>query len=589
MARPAFSIAYNSLMRVRVLKGAIVEASPAKVIQYFNGEKQNLIPLFQRPYSWTSQYWQTLWNDMLIQYDSDDKLAHFMGTIVSVPARSVPVGVSKYLIIDGQQRLTTVSLMLAALRDTLDKNTSDRIHEVYLTNRFRDPEDTLKFVPTQADRERYKSIILDREELNDGSLISEAYHFFRNKLQSDLDLNGEPIDCGKVLTTLEHALQVVMINLGDDDDPYLIFESLNFKGQPLTQADLVRNYILMRFRHSMAAGGEQEKIYQKYWSPMEKILGSNLTEFLRHYSMKDGENIYQKGIYSAVKSKLRNLQNPDDITNEISRMADFSQMYYSILNPQAEPDSNIRNRLENLKSIDVGTSYPLLLRLLEARRTGTLDTCGLEQCLTLIESFVVRRAVSFVPTNALNKLFLQWARQFPSENHALWLHTSMSAGAGGRRFPNDSEFGNSFRSLKQYGRGLTRFVLCRLEYSFEHKERVELKNATIEHIMPQTITDRWIAEIGPDALDVHSRLIDTFGNLTLTGYNTELGNLPFADKKAKLETTHIELNRSVLKQEAWREAEILSRANAMFDIAINLWPGPLPSAQIINNPSDAVI
>ena len=140
-----------------------MEASPAKVIQYFNGEKQNLIPLFQRPYTWTQDNWQTLWDDLMVQYEVGDTGTHFMGAIVSVPARSVPVGVSKYLIIDGQQRLTTVSLLLCTLRDCLDSNTASRIQEVYLTNRFRDEEDTLKFVPTQADRDIYRAIALDRK------------------------------------------------------------------------------------------------------------------------------------------------------------------------------------------------------------------------------------------------------------------------------------------------------------------------------------------------------------------------------------------------------------------------------------------
>ncbi|HEY4040660.1 MAG TPA: DUF262 domain-containing protein, partial [Rhodopila sp.] len=387
-----------------------MEASPAQVIQYFNGEKQNLIPLFQRPYSWRLPNWKTLWDDVLVQYDADDKSAHFMGTIVSVPARSVPVGVSKFLIIDGQQRLTTVSILLAALRDTLDENSSARIQEVYLTNRFRDPEDTLKFVPTQIDRDRYRSIILDRYVPDDQSLMSEGYAYFKNQLLKGLDPNGDPIDRAKVLTTVERALQVVMINLGDDDDPYLIFESLNFKGEPLTQADLVRNYILMRFRHSMSAGGEQERIYTMYWAPTEQRLGENITEFLRHYAMKGGDNVYQRGIYAATKLLLKGMGEPAGVEAELVRMSSFSAMYASILDPSLEQTPSIRKRLVNLKSLDVGTSYPLLLRLFEGRRAGEISVDDLENCLGLIESFVVRRAVSVVPTNALNKLFLQWAR-----------------------------------------------------------------------------------------------------------------------------------------------------------------------------------
>jgi uncharacterized protein with ParB-like and HNH nuclease domain len=498
-----------------------------------------------------------------------------MGTIVSVPARSVPVGVSKYLIIDGQQRLTTISILLAALRDTLDKNSSDRVQEVYLTNRFREPEDTLKFVPTQIDRDRYRAMILDRTVADDQSLMSSAYYYFRRQLLEESDPNGDQIDCARVLTTVERALQVVMINLGDEDDPYLIFESLNFKGEPLTQADLVRNYILMRFRHSMSTGGEQERIYMRYWAPMEQRLGENVTEFLRYYAMKDGDNVYQRGIYAATKDRIRRMSEPADVEAELIRMDEFSRMYASILEPNLERVPLIRRRLANLRSLDVGTSYPLLLRLLEACRCDKISVADLEKCLELVESFVVRRAVSFVPTNALNKLFLQWARQFPQDDHVYWLHTSMSAGTGGRRFPSDREFGESFQSFPQYGRGYTRYVLLRLEEAFGHKERVDLSNATIEHILPQTMTIEWEEEVGPHAESVHARLKDTFGNLSLTSYNTELGNLPFSEKKLKLANTHIELNRFVLDQERWDEGSIQKRAEAMFKTAVSLWPGPV--------------
>jgi uncharacterized protein with ParB-like and HNH nuclease domain len=552
-----------------------MEASPAKVIQYFNGEKQNLIPLFQRPYSWKKSNWQTLWDDMMVQYDLDDKSTHFMGAIVSVPARSVPVGVSKYLIIDGQQRLTTVSLLLCALRDMVDKNTADRIHEVYLTNRYRDPEDVLKFVPTQADRERYRAIVLDRQVPSDGSLMAEAYDFFRHQLISGIDNNGdEGVDAGKVLTTIEHALQVVMINLGDEDDPYLIFESLNFKGEPLTQADLVRNYLLMRFRHSMSIGGEQERIYSRYWSPMEKQLGNNLTEFLRHYAMKDGDNILQGGIYVATKNRLKGMETSEVVEQEVQRMREFAGIYASVLAPTLEPDPALRRRLENIKALDVTTPYPLLLRLLDARKAGSLTSNELEVCLGLIESFMVRRAVCAVPTNALNKLFLQWTRNFPANQHAAWLRASMSSGAGGRRFPSDVEFSEAFTNQPQYGRGATRFILCRLEQSFQHKEPVDLASTTIEHVLPQTVTETWLAELGGDAKEAHARLVGTLGNLTLTGYNAELGNLSFPEKKEKLASTHIELNRWILDQSNWTEKEIAERADLLLTRAKELWVGP---------------
>ena len=180
-----------------------------------------------------------------------------------------------------------------------------------------------------------------------------------------------------------------------------------------------------------------------------------------------------------------------------------------------------------------------------------------------------------VPTNALNKLFLQWAKNFPREGHVHWLHDSMSTGGASRRFPKDSEFAPAFMDQPQYGRGTTRFVLCRLEQSFDHKEPVDLSAATIEHILPQTITQSWRDELGIDSEAIHAKLVDTFGNLTLTGYNTELGNLSFWDKKAKLANTHIELNRWILQQSNWRSLEITDRAEALLLKANELWPGPV--------------
>jgi uncharacterized protein with ParB-like and HNH nuclease domain len=552
-----------------------MEASPSTIIQYFNGEKQNLIPLFQRPYSWKRENWQTLWEDLLVQYDIEENSSHFMGAIVSVPVRSVPVGVSKYMIIDGQQRLTTLALLLCVLRDKVPQNDADRIQEVYLTNRYREPEDTLKLVPTQADRERYRAIVLDRIIPNDDSLMSDAYHFFADKLANGYDNDSNRIDTQKVLRTLEHSLQAVMINLGESDDPYLIFESLNFKGEPLTQADLVRNYLLMRFRHSIAAGGDQERIYNQYWKPMETQLKGNLTNFLRHYAMKSGDNIYVGGIYKATKDQFAKLVTPDEVEIEIVNMCDFASYYGRILNPELEHSLKIRKRLQNLIQLDVTTSYPLLLRFFDARRLDKLGDDEFERCIGLIEAFVVRRSVCGVPTNALNKLFLQWTRNFPSSEFESWLHKSLSGGDGGRRFPNDSEFTDAFMSQRQYGRGATRFILYRLEESFGHKETVDpTKWITIEHFLPQTLSEEWVQELNGDANAIHAALVDTFGNLTLTGYNSELGNMSFADKKAKLSNTHIELTRWILEQGHWGEAQIRERGLDLASRAKSMWKGP---------------
>ncbi|MFN7138584.1 MAG: HNH endonuclease family protein, partial [Limisphaerales bacterium] len=197
-----------------------------------------------------------------------------------------------------------------------------------------------------------------------------------------------------------------------------------------------------------------------------------------------------------------------------------------------------------------------------------------EKCLGLIESFVVRRAVCNVPTNALNKLFTQWTKNFPDDCHAAWLLGLMSSGNGSRRYPTDAEFKDALERQPQYGRGTTRFILCSLEKSFEHKEPVNLDSTTIEHVLPQTLTDEWKTELGPEFERIHTQFADTFGNLTLTGYNPELGNIPFSEKKAKLQNTHIELNRWIIEQSNWSEEQILARAEVLSAKAVSLWPGP---------------
>ena len=554
-----------------------MEASPTKVIQYFNGEKQNLIPLFQRPYTWKESNWQSLWDDLMVQYELGESGTHFMGAIVSVPALAVPVGVSKFLIIDGQQRLTTISLILCALRDCLDERSAARIQEVYLTNRFRDLEDTLKFVPTQGDREVYRAIALDQQIPTKDSLMGQAYHFFKELFLSGRDANDEPVLPAKVLTTLEHCLQVVMINLSNDDDPYLIFESLNFKGEPLTQADLVRNYVLMRFRHSIGSGGEQQRIYRDYWEKIEESLNANLTEFLRHYTMKDGDDIKQGGIYAAIKKKLKSMDTPEAVEAEVRSIQRFSDFYATILCLKQEQNKAVQDRLNNIQSLKVTTSYPLLLRFFDDRQNNKLSDIDLEKCLGLIESYIVRRTVCGVPTNTLNKLFIQWARNFPSTSHVQWLHDVMSSGSGGRRFPKDAEFTEAFLKQPQYGRSTTRFILCRLEKSFNNKEMVDLAQTaiTIEHILPQTPSPEWEQELGTESTEVYNALVHTFGNLTLTASNSELGNLPFAAKKDKLNSSHIDLNRWILEQANWRAAEIEERAKSLLIRALKIWSDSL--------------
>lgn len=552
-----------------------MEASPVHIIQYFNGTKQGVIPLFQRPYSWDQKDWETLWTDLMAQYEEEGRGSHFMGAVVSVPVNSVPVGVTKHLVIDGQQRLTTLSLLLAALREAClagADNLTAGIIEDFLTNRHYQSPDDLKIVPTQVDRVAFNALVYRKNtDTYEESRILQAYRFFLKKL-SGTDDDDEPIKAVQVLQAIQQSLQVVMINLGATDDPYLIFESLNHKGKPLSQSDLVRNYVLMRFQHSTSTGGEQEIVYEDLWRPMEDALKENMSEFLRHYGMRKGWNVRKGDIYTASKSEFEKLKDPTEVRGQLAEMKAAALNYEKFMKPDLEGNKRISRRLRALQELDSTVFYPLLLRLYRHWQNEEISNDGLVDCLEALESFYVRRMACGVPTNALNKIALELCLHLPEVPTNIWVREKLAQGSGGRRWPQDEEFQEFLVKQSIYTRSkLARYMLIALEESYEHKEPVDTTTASIEHIMPQTLNDKWKEDLGPSHLEIHERWIDTLGNLTLTGYNSELGNDPFAVKTQKLENTHFEMTKPILEKESWGVEEIKERASSLARKATARW------------------
>lgn len=245
-----------------------MEARPSKITEFFDGTKQMMVPLFQRSYEWTTKDWETLWADLLEQYErseEDTVATHFTGAIVTAPARSVPVGVSKFLVIDGQQRLTTIAVLICAMRTFLEPESKEyRRLTKLLINEDYDELDYFKLLPTQPDRPAFQALVGAKPQ--PGTRFTEALEFFKKKI-AGTDSDGEKLDLDRLTNAIQNRLTVVAIHLGDTDDPYLIFESLNAKGAPLTQADLIRNYLLLRL-HSNA----QQKSYEEAWLPMQALL-----------------------------------------------------------------------------------------------------------------------------------------------------------------------------------------------------------------------------------------------------------------------------------------------------------------------------
>jgi uncharacterized protein with ParB-like and HNH nuclease domain len=551
-----------------------MEAGPVRLIQYLDGMKQNVIPLFQRPYTWEKDKWQNLWDDILEIYDGNEDKSHFMGAIVTIPIRTTPVGVNKHLIIDGQQRLITVSILLCAIRKIIDQKKKALIDD-YLVNRHYEGADNLKIMPTNSDRDDYLRLVKTPDEINSSSLIIKSYDFFEKQLIKKRD--NATIDPNKFLEIVVNSLDAVMINLTETDDPYLIFESLNHKGQPLTQGDLVRNFALMKFKHSIQPNGEQEKIYNSYWLPMEQLLGKSLEDYLYHCIRKNGDDVRKNAIYSAYRDYLNLKSKPEDVALSLKNMKQLSEYYNRFIHPETEENKEVSRYLSTYNRLNKTVSFPLLLRLYESVETKNLSQENLKNCLYILESFIIRREICKISTNYLRNIFIDLCKNYKSVDTENWLTNHLSQYTGNLRWPNNEEVQRCLLDDEFYAPRIAQFVLERLEENFEHKEKIEFSNISIEHILPQTITPEWRALLGEKysgTEEIPARLVHNIGNLTLTGYNPALSNSPFSKKKEILARSHFELNKWIVEQNSWSEKEVKERATMLGLKVIKIWQGP---------------
>lgn len=544
-----------------------MQASETKLQEIIEGTKQYVIPLFQRSYSWEKSHWELLWEDIIELYFSENLYPHFMGSIVTMQTESLPEGVTKFLLIDGQQRLTTIFIVLAVLRDKatlLEKhNIGSEIHDRFLVNTYNKESDYYKLNPTQIDRKSFYNIIKRESNIEKNSnSINDCYLFFEKKIKQRKDLEIQ-----KIKNIICNSLIVVRILLGKDDNPYLVFESLNAKGKPLTQADLIRNYFFMQIN-----GDEQDSIYKQYWLPMQNLLAENLTEFIRHYLTKNGVIINQNEIYFDLKNRISR-------GNTLSYLKDlyrFSQYYFKILYPAKEENLLVRKYLDRLKRLDVTIIYPFILNCYHGWKTNLISENELINIFQVIENYLLRRFVCNVQTRGLNRTFALLYSQITKESNlsSRSLLQQLKLNLQNQNYPKDEEFKNRLKEVKLYGGNRSekaKLILQSLEESFEHKERVSFQNLTIEHIMPQTLSDWWKNYLGEDYEITHDLLIHSLGNLTLTAYNSELSNDTFPNKQKALKESHLELNKHFNNVNNWQREDIEKRANLLIEKCLKIW------------------
>jgi len=539
-----------------------MQAKETKLQDIIEGTKQYVVPLFQRTYSWTIKEWEILWKDLVELSEMENPRTHFIGSIVNMPTISVPEGVAKYLLIDGQQRLSTIFILLTLLRNKAREyqnvRFADEINNTLLVNQYKDGIDHFKLMPTQVDRETYMNFIIGKANDSE-SQLTRAYSFFEKKLRQ---VEIEPEKLKKIITSY---FSVVSIVLDADDNPYLVFESLNAKGRPLTQADLIRNYFFMRIHVQ-----QQERVYNEYWLPMQSALNDSLTEFIRHFLMMDGSIIKQGDVYYSLKESV-STSNAIDYLQMLRR---FSIYYQRLIYPEFEPEVELQKCFRRLNRIEVTTAYPLLLNFYSNFADGVISKREFIEILHILENYLIRRFVCNIPSNQLNKIFPtlypQIKIKYPDK-----IVEGFKTVLQGRGYPKDNEFFLRFKETKFYGGGdrqiKTKLILETIEEAFAHKETVAFDNLTIEHIMPQTLSESWQKHLGEDWEETHDLFLHTIGNLTLTAYNTELSNDDFETKKTTYNESHLGLNNYFINLTCWTRHEIEQRAEILANQAISIW------------------
>ncbi|GAA9936983.1 DUF262 and DUF1524 domain-containing protein [Helicobacter pylori] len=527
-------------------------------------EKQFVIPIYQRLYSWEKEQCKQLWDD-IIKIGGDDKMdGHFIGSILYVRDNNA--------IIDGQQRLTTITLLLTALRD----HWSDKRKEIekdYLINSDKDGDKKFRLILSESDKDTLLSLI-DKDRRKPSEFSSKIVENF--KLFEEWVSNTDKLET--IFKGLE-KLTIVWISLEKKDDPQLIFESMNSKGIELTQTDLIRNYIVMETETE-----KQESFYNKYWRAMEKEFKQNekwFDRFVRHYlTIKTREIPNINKVYVALKDYWQKEGiGIEDLLKDLQKYCG----YFCRIVFKKESDKDLNKALGFLVDLEMDVIYPLLLELYSDYSDGVLSKDDFKRSIALIESYICRRAVCGLGTNSLNKVFPSFTRHIQKDEYFKSLKAHFGSLTNNQRFPNNDEFKDCFITIDFYKFKKNRYFFERLE-NFDRKERVYTHEYTIEHIMPQKLTEEWERDLGENFQAIHDKYLHTIGNLTLTGYNSEYKNKSFQEKQGMekgFKDSPLRLNQGLRDLESFGEEEIKRRANDLADLALKIWTYPNLNAETL--------
>lgn len=550
-----------------------------KLVAVMDGaDKRFVIPVYQRNYDWKKDNCRQLLQDLLNVIERG-KESHFFGSIVSHTEGS------DYIIIDGQQRLTTVSLLLIALRDLVkedaipfeDTKLVNRITNTYLTDEYSDHERKMKLKPVKNDMAAFDKLFEGPKEFDYSSNITQNYLFFYEEIKR----SGVKAD--DLLAAIK-KLVVIDITLGSDDDPQLIFESLNSTGMDLSEADKIRNYVLMGQPQKT-----QELLYEKFWNRIEELTRYEVSDFIRQYlTMKTRKWPAMSAVYKAFKdySESKALAGEELLAD----MRKFAE-YFEQISKANTAHKDVNKVLKRLARLELSVANPFLFGLLDKLGTGEIQPEDAVVALEAIESYLFRRIVCDVPTSALNKVFATLNNEVlkaieDDSDYVGAVVYILEHKVGSGRFPVDSEFVEKVKTRDFYHMHQKNkiYYFDRLENG-NSKEYLDVEQAmladddglSVEHVMPQTLSEAWKRYLGANAIEVHETWVHRIANLTLTAYNSKYSNRSFAEKLTMehgFKNSPLPLNKWIAEQDEWREEQLEARSELMAEMFLKLWTYP---------------
>lgn len=545
--------------------------------QLLDGAKQFIVPIFQRDYSWGTKHCLQLWNDIVRVGGDPNTKAHFLGSVVYISAEESHAAIPRWLLIDGQQRLTTLTLLLTALRDRLKAQphesdlvpSPEEIEDYFLRNRHGKGDRRNKLRLRRIDDETLSALIAG-PPADDAraEVLVENYGFFKDQL-ADADL-------ALVYAGIKKLVIVDVCLTRGQDDPQMIFESLNSTGLDLTQADLIRNFVLMRLDDEL-----QTRLYDEYWRPIEGAFGNRyrteFDKFCRDFlvlKLKPSKQFRADAIYQQFRHYFHDVTagNPVEfVLAELRRHAG----YYARFSLSREADATLAEPAKRLRAL-VEVASPLMLRLYDCHdRLQTLSTKEFRLAIELLESYVFRRSACNMQSRSLYQVFASIAYKIRDDSPLQSLKVALYRGGKQRRFPTDEEFREALETRDAYAMRGCAYLLDRLEN--DSKEKIDTSTFTIEHVLPQNenLSAAWREMCGTDWSSVQKSWLHRLGNLTLTGYNSEYSDRSFNEKKETkggFNDSPLRLNRYIRDQSEWTAKEIEARGRALAQQAVGIWP-----------------